>query len=168
MDIITRKEAKKLGLKYYFTGKPCKYGHIAIRLTTNWDCLECNKKYKKNYYYKNKESIISYNIAYNKKLWEECPQIKRSYDKKYREQNPEKRIKYLRKQKSAIPQWHETDLVKQLYLKRDQLSKLWNISLHVDHVVPLQGKNVCGLHCWDNLQLLEASLNISKHNKFKE
>ena len=37
-----RKEAKALGSKYYFTGEPCKYGHIAPRKTKG-SCVECLK-----------------------------------------------------------------------------------------------------------------------------
>lgn len=43
MNIITRAEAKAAGLKRYFTGKPCKYGHIAERATVNGLCYECSR-----------------------------------------------------------------------------------------------------------------------------
>lgn len=64
MDIISRKEAKELGLKFYFTGKQCKYGHIAERRTSNGFCLGCEsekdyREYKteiaKKHYSENKE-----------------------------------------------------------------------------------------------------------------
>ena len=38
----TREEAKKTGNKYYFTGQPCKHGHIAARKTKG-ACVECLK-----------------------------------------------------------------------------------------------------------------------------
>jgi hypothetical protein len=40
-EIISRSEAKAQGLKTYFTGKPCKHGHVAIRLVSNGSCRQC-------------------------------------------------------------------------------------------------------------------------------
>ena len=78
----TREEAKKTGSKYYFTGQPCKHGHISLRKTKG-ACLECLKvewakgnetraeyfkqynqseasqKAKKEYYERNKEQVIA-------------------------------------------------------------------------------------------------------------
>lgn len=66
MDILTKKEAITKNLKYYFTGKPCKRGHISERML-NGICLSCHRedgaKYRKN----NKEKIAKYHIEYNKK-----------------------------------------------------------------------------------------------------
>jgi hypothetical protein len=49
MEIITRKEAKEKGLTHYFTGKPCKHGHIATRRALTGYCNECcSIKYAQN------------------------------------------------------------------------------------------------------------------------
>ncbi|HKY46136.1 MAG TPA: hypothetical protein VJM50_23800 [Pyrinomonadaceae bacterium] len=42
MNIITRAEAKAHGFPRYFTGKPCKYGHVSERASANGCCLACN------------------------------------------------------------------------------------------------------------------------------
>lgn len=40
--LISRKEAKELGLQYYYTGRPCKHGHICVRYTVNLTCRACS------------------------------------------------------------------------------------------------------------------------------
>lgn len=44
MDTIDRKTAKKLNLKKYFTGKPCKHGHISYRWVLNGVCVQCSSE----------------------------------------------------------------------------------------------------------------------------
>lgn len=61
--IISRKEAKRLGLKYYFTGKSCKRGHVSTRQVANRTCSICEIRRAKKwfretkYYQKNREQI---------------------------------------------------------------------------------------------------------------
>ena len=43
MKIISYSQAKEQGLKRYFTGKPCKRGHIAERITSSATCMECGR-----------------------------------------------------------------------------------------------------------------------------
>ena len=187
MQIIFRKEAKAQNLKFYFTGKECKHGHVTKRYVSTGQCVDCckicdknNTTYKRDYHKKNKTQLNAKNKewrksnkahvkAYNDKYRKEHPDKVKKWSKEYADRNPHvakiKKIKYRSKRKQATPPWYEKDLIRQVYTMRDKLSKLWGIDLHVDHIVPLQGKNVCGLHCWDNLQLLEATINVSKSNK---
>ena len=58
----------------------------------------------------------------------------------------------------AIPLWANIEKIKEIYRNRKK-------GYHVDHVVPLKGLNVCGLHVENNLQYLTVRENISKGNK---
>lgn len=44
-------------------------------------------------------------------------------------------------------------------------NSLFGFEWHVDHVVPLKGKQVCGLHIWSNLQVIPKIVNLQKGNK---
>lgn len=65
MDIKTRQQAILDGDKSYFTGKPCKHGHISPRLIMG-ACLDCKKIIDKNYKDNNKEHIKNYHKQYAK------------------------------------------------------------------------------------------------------
>lgn len=43
-------EAKALGAKHYFTGKPCRNGHVSGRLTSSRKCIECGRQHGKTWY----------------------------------------------------------------------------------------------------------------------
>ena len=68
----------------------------------------------------------------------------------------------------ATPKWADLAAIKQLYLERARISKESGVEYHVDHIVPLQGKIVCGLHVHYNLQILMAAENLRKHNRLVE
>ena len=65
MIIKNRADAIKDGDKTYFTGKPCKHGHISERLIMG-ACLECKKLIDKNYKENNKSHIKEYHKNYSK------------------------------------------------------------------------------------------------------
>ena len=62
--------------------------------------------------------------------------------------------------KQATPLWANRDKILAIYKEAELLG------YHVDHVIPLRGKLVCGLHVEDNLQILSPTLNLIKGNNY--
>ena len=90
-----------------------------------------------------------------------------------RHENPHLARSYAAKRRGiklkATPCWltkFDLNYIKSIYLQAAELSKIENIVYHVDHIVPLNSNKVCGLHVPWNLQILEATANMIKSNKF--
>ncbi len=57
------------------------------------------------------------------------------------------------------PKWADMNKIREIYVNRPE-------GYHVDHIVPLRGKYVCGFHVENNLQYLPAKENMRKHNTY--
>jgi len=114
-----------------------------------------NKKWESN----NKEQKLEINRLYRKKNKKKC----KLYEKEYRARFPEKsRAKLAKRRASKLqqtPKWADLKAIEEFY-------KNCPNGYHVDHIIPLQGKNVRGLHILENLQYLPAIENIKKGNKY--
>jgi hypothetical protein len=69
MEVISLGEARSRGLERYFTGKPCKHGHISERRTKGSNCIECDNgrdrgDYNRRYYAANAEAKKDYSREY--------------------------------------------------------------------------------------------------------
>ena len=64
------------------------------------------------------------------------------------------------------PKWADIEKIKAFYIELERLTKETGILHEVDHIIPLQGKFVSGLHVHNNLQILTRSENRSKGNNF--
>ena len=184
----TRAEAKAQGAKYYFTGAPCKHGHIAPRKTKG-ACVEClqaewrqaaetradyfrdyNKREdvkdsKHAWYQANRKQVISAaatrpaeQLREYRNAWKAANKTQVRADTKARR----------RKHRDATPPWltrKQKSEIRQLYQIAITMTQTTGEQYVVDHIVPLRGESVCGLHVPWNLRVITQDENLKKSNK---
>lgn len=151
----------------YCTGKPCIRGHVSERSTNNGGCISCERERPvpkthaadvRRYKRKNKNKIKTYQHEYQQRTEVKA---KRASRQKYRE--------YLKSRSdSFVINLDLKDEIDAIYLVCQKKTKGTGMLHHVDHIVPLKGKNVCGLHVPWNLQVLPGQDNLSKSNKYED
>lgn len=77
----------------------------------------------------------------------------------------EKGVRRKRAIEGATPAWSNRNKVLEIYEQARKVSELTGVKHHVDHVVPLTSKKVCGLHNEFNLRVIPATDNLKKHNR---
>jgi 5-methylcytosine-specific restriction endonuclease McrA len=165
----------------YFKSKNTKTGYQAY-------CKDCCKErsgYLKEYRETNRETLrekqreswLKNKDIHNLKqqeYYEQNKAIVRERGRLHYEKNKAVYLYYSKKRKlliaNAMPKWLIKEMqnsIKDFYIEAKRLSLLNDISYHVDHIVPLNGENVCGLHVPWNLQILTAKENLKKSNKYE-
>ena len=109
--------------------------------------LEYHKNYSKAHYKANKETY-----GMNTKSYRESPHGRAVRNNLGRQRRMRK--------KKATTNWVGDSMILKVYEKAQEFG------LSVDHIIPLDHKSVCGLHTWNNLQLLSKRENSSKYNNF--
>lgn len=148
-------------------------------------CKSCVSAYQKAYREANAKQI-----AMSKAAWKAANQEHVALkDRLYAQLNPEKRAKARKKwialnpgkdvaskalnaqkRKQRIPVWLNDDdlwMIEQAYELAALRTRMFGFQWHVDHIIPLNGKRVSGLHVPDNLQVVPWIDNLKKHNKFE-
>ena len=162
MKAAQRKEAMLKGEKHYFTGKPCKHGHIEKRLTVNGACVECDriKNHRRYDYYKDWVSNNKHKVK----------KIAADYQKNNKDKVNSRTAIRRGVRLKATPTWLSPEHKKQMeveYALAQWCSEVMNEVYHVDHIIPLNNPTVCGLHVPWNLQVIPAKDNIKKSNKWQ-
>ena len=180
----TRKEAIATGSDLYFTGKPCSRGHIAPRKAKG-ACVECmredwakenakrslkpkseaSKAAGRRYYERNRDAVI--NRAKSRPT-----NAQREYKYRHKERNPDLYKEYVncrrRRFRVATPRWLTPEDKMEIRLKYRlaiELTRITGTQYAVDHIIPLQGNEVSGLHVPWNLQAIPQEANLKKSNQ---
>ena len=158
------KEKKAVRAKKYYeeNKKEMSAGHRKYRKQNKEKIRVEAKKYRdKNKERKNAQGREYYaSIRLDDELRELRKELAKKYYEKHKKEYYANNAKRRAQHRKATPAWYEQerDKVELIYEKAQEFG------FHVDHIVPLQSKKVCGLHTWANLQLLASELNLSKGN----
>jgi hypothetical protein len=117
---------------------------------------ELRKRWRDN----NKEKAL----ASQRKSREDNRESYNAYFREYHAKNKEYRVKYINAHRrgrisNATPIWADKPAIRKFYVNCPE-------GHHVDHIIPLHGATVSGLHVLENLQYLPATENLKKGNSF--
>ena len=136
------------------------------------ECIMCKRSLDKKYSERNKEVIRQKASAWYYNNLERAQERNRQIARKWQLENPDrncaKAAKYRAKKLQATPSWLTVEDYQKIeieYSLAQWTSEMMKEDYHVDHIVPLQGKDVCGLHVPWNLQVIPAVANLKKGNK---
>jgi hypothetical protein len=161
LDVLKKKEynlAKELGyssgglsklIKRFWPDKPSSSKKLCSFILEKHGlsyCIQCDLVYEISNFYVNKDRKVSY--------------CKKCSDNLTKPSQAHRTALYRASKRNATPTWANLDKIRQIY---DNCPE----GHHVDHIIPLNGINICGLHVEYNLQYLPAKENCSKGNKFE-
>jgi len=171
-----RAAAAAAGQNRYFTGVPCPNGHIADRFTKGGQCVECNRARALSWQRANPEKLRDRWVRYHAENRDSICAQKRAREDENRPATRARKSAYMRANRGKIDRklgkYTPACLTPQDFKAIDAIYALARErSKHgepheVDHIIPLKGVGVCGLHVPWNLQVLTQFENRSKGNRY--
>jgi len=115
----------------------------------------------------NKEKMKLYHKSYQENNKSKISAKKIEWNRNNQGKRAAARTKRRAVKLNATPSWADFEAINSIYSLSSFLTMTtFGNGYHVDHIIPLQGKNVCGLHVEGNLRVLRAEHNLSKSNNF--
>jgi 5-methylcytosine-specific restriction endonuclease McrA len=140
----------------------------------NYKCAECGKAINAKWREVNPDGFKKWSgrvdrTEYRRTWYEKNREIQSEKFAAWAKQNPHKVNALIAKRRAikiqASPPWANQEAIRAIYAEASRLTKETGIPHEVDHIYPLQGETVCGLHVETNLQILTKVENIRKKNR---
>ena len=165
-DIIEKIAYRYLSPIHYDKPKSVKWDSWLLSLIGYKKCTKCSKILSLDTYSRSVNTWDSYAYVckscksiYRQQFTQNNPEYNKEHYKLHKAEYISRAIQYKTKRTLATPPWANLDAIKRIY---DTCPE----GYHVDHIIPLQGEFVSGLHVESNLQHLPALENMQKHNKY--
>jgi plasmid rolling circle replication initiator protein Rep len=138
---------------------------MAERSICNKCCVKCTSDNALRWQIKNREKCRTKSTAWRIANREKYLEIKRLWRQRHPDRVVEERNRRRANKLRAMPKWLKWGELRKVYNKCRQMTRETGQEYHVDHIVPLVNKRVCGLHVPWNLRIITAAENVQKNNK---
>jgi len=149
ISLVTKAEAVLRGEKHFFNGFLCRERHVSLRYVSSGYCMECARSRSAKRLLRRKRKKAEDDLYALKLEWRT---LRADIPK-----SPKLRREVV--ERIQTPKWADKVAIAMFYAGRPK-------GFEVDHIVPLQGRYVCGLHVENNLQYLSKSDNRKKQATF--
>jgi hypothetical protein len=123
----------------------------------------------RNWRVNNPDKVRAKNENWQKANWDKYLDISADWKRRNKSHRNAKVAERRTAKMQRTPKWlTDQDFadIKKFYDLAHELSQAYGFPWHVDHIIPLKGKTVSGLHVVDNLQVIPGSENSRKGNRF--
>ena len=160
-----REKQRLLGRKTYYTGSPCYQGHNDVRYVSSGQCAECARVS-----WRARNAGSDHERERHAKSRRENPSAHRERVRRWRAKNKDYGAAAASKWRADLdnrtPKWVDLNRVRVAYRWAQLASASTGVEHHVDHIIPLRGKSVSGLHVPENLQVLTYWENLEKAARY--